>query len=76
MLESLQSQLANKEKLYRINNKLLFSFMAKLFGIGAEEAHTEKEAHHEHSHDTHHTHHHDSDIDVEIRNEKDHEADV
>jgi len=55
--------------------------MAKLFGIGASQDNSHGNA--EHAHDIHanhdvHTHHdeHHSDIDVEIREERDHEADV
>lgn len=55
--------------------------MAKLFGIGTTQ--DSSHGHAEHAHDTHashddHAHHdeHHSDIDVEIREERDHEADV
>lgn len=58
--------------------------MAKLFGIGTTQ--DSSHGHAEHTHDTHaahtthadHAHHdeHHSDIDVEIREERDHEADV
>ena len=54
--------------------------MAKLFGIGTDSTHTGIADHddgHGHTHtDTGHTDHSDHAIDVEIREERDHEVDV